>query len=160
MRETVGLPTFLKASSDKDENHEGPLKITFRDFDSSPAVEARVREEAGKLERFHPGIISCRVTLERPHRHHHKGNLFHASIFLTVPGGDVEVNRDSGKEHEHEDIYVARRGASWTARPTSVTTTSNTKKRRHTEPWINCFRIMASSAARMAATSISTATRC
>ncbi len=38
-----------------------PLQITFRDFDSSPAVDARVREEVDKLERFHPNIISCRT---------------------------------------------------------------------------------------------------
>ena len=68
-----------------------PLKIVFRDFDTSEAVETRVRDEVDKLERFHPNIISCRVTLGRPHGHHHKGNLFSTSIFLTVQIGRAHV---------------------------------------------------------------------
>ena len=68
---------------------KAPLQITFRDFAHSDAVEARVREEAGKLDRVHPQIISCHVALERPHRHHHKGNVFRAALRITVPGGDI-----------------------------------------------------------------------
>jgi cold shock CspA family protein/ribosome-associated translation inhibitor RaiA len=86
-----------------------PLQITFRDFDTSPAVEARVREEVDKLERFHPNIISCRVVLEQPHRHHARGNPFHTSIYLTIPGDDVEVNR--GDRPEYADIYISIRDA-------------------------------------------------
>jgi cold shock CspA family protein/ribosome-associated translation inhibitor RaiA len=86
-----------------------PLQITFRDFESSEAVEARVRDEVDKLERFHPHIISCRVVLERPHRHHHKGNQFHTSVYITLPGDDVEINR--GERPEYEDIYVSIRDA-------------------------------------------------
>ena len=87
------------------------MHITFRDIESSPPVQARIGDEVDKLERFHPNIISCRVVIERPHRHHHKGNLFHTSIFITVPGDDVEVNKDHGERHEYEDVYVSIRGA-------------------------------------------------
>ncbi len=86
-----------------------PLQITFRDFDSSPAVDARVREEVDKLERFHPNIISCRVVLEQPHRQHNKGNVFHTAIHVTLPGNDVEVNR--GERPEYADIYISIRDA-------------------------------------------------
>ena len=88
-----------------------PLQITFRGFPPSEAIEKRVREEAEKLERFYDRIISCRVVLESPHQHHHKGNLFHTAIYLTVPGGDLEVTREPPAKQEHEDVYVSVRDA-------------------------------------------------
>jgi hypothetical protein len=36
-----------------------PLQISFRNMDPSPAIEARIREKAAKLERFHDRIIGC-----------------------------------------------------------------------------------------------------
>jgi ribosome-associated translation inhibitor RaiA len=86
-----------------------PLQITFRDFESSQAVEARVRDEVDKLERSHSNIISCRVVLERPHRHHHKGNLFRTAIYVAVPGDELEVSH--GDRQECKDVYVSIRGA-------------------------------------------------
>ena len=71
-----------------------PLQITFRDFPSSEAVEARVRDEVAKLERLRDRITACRAVLESPHRQHQKGNLFHCSIYITVPGGDIEITRE------------------------------------------------------------------
>lgn len=88
-----------------------PLKITFRDFASSEAVEARIRERAERLERHHKRITDCRVVVEAPHRKHHKGKLYHVRIDLVVPGGELCVNHDSHDKHAHEDIYVAIRDA-------------------------------------------------
>ena len=48
-----------------------PIQISFRNMDPSPSVEAVVREKAAKLERFFDRIVSCHVTIEAPHRHHH-----------------------------------------------------------------------------------------
>ncbi|MFO7580262.1 MAG: HPF/RaiA family ribosome-associated protein [Nitrosomonas halophila] len=45
-----------------------PLEITFRNMDPSAAVEARLREKAEKLERFHDHIMSCRIVVEAPQR--------------------------------------------------------------------------------------------
>jgi hypothetical protein len=36
-----------------------PIQITFRNMDSSPAVEARVREEAEKLSEFYDSIMDA-----------------------------------------------------------------------------------------------------
>lgn len=79
--------------------------------------------------------MGCRVIVEAPHRHHHKGKAYLVRIDLTVAGGELVVNRapkrlaaakpnggkDPDKEfaevHEpskhaaHEDIYVAIRDA-------------------------------------------------
>ncbi len=88
-----------------------PLQITFRGMEPSEALEAAIRKRAEKLERFYDHIISCRVAVERRHRHHHKGNLYHVRVDVTVPHGEIVASRDPGKDHSHEDAYVAIRDA-------------------------------------------------
>jgi ribosome-associated translation inhibitor RaiA len=60
----------------------------------SPAVGAKIREEAAKLEEFYGRITSCRVMIEIPHRSQNGGYRFHVRIDLTVPGAEVVVNHD------------------------------------------------------------------
>jgi ribosome-associated translation inhibitor RaiA/cold shock CspA family protein len=111
-----------------------PIQITFRNMDSSPAVEARVREEAEKLSEFYDSIMGCRVMVEIPHQHRQQGKRFHIRIDLTVPGGEIVVKHEPSlhvsiqrtgtekrlKEQEiaapHKDIYVAIRDAFKAAR--------------------------------------------
>lgn len=93
-----------------------PLEITFRNLDHSDAVEARVREKVTKLEQVYGRMTSCRVMIEALNRQHVKGNLFHVNIEIGVPGKQVMVDRNSGKNHAHEDIYVALRDAFSAAR--------------------------------------------
>jgi ribosomal subunit interface protein len=88
-----------------------PLEVKFRNMDPSPAVEARIREKAAKLERFHDRIIGCVVVVEAPHRHHHKGKLYSVHIDISVPGKDLVVDRAKPLNHAHEDVYVAVRDA-------------------------------------------------
>jgi len=88
-----------------------PLEITFRNMDPSEALEANVREHANKLNQFCDHIISCRVVVEQDHKHHHRGNLYHVRIDLTVPGKELVVSREPEKHHAHEDVYVAVRDA-------------------------------------------------
>jgi cold shock CspA family protein len=88
-----------------------PVQISFRGVAHSDAVEASIRERAGRLEQFYDRITSCRVIVESPHAHHHKGNLYHVRIDLTVPGAEIVVRRDPEEHHAHEDIYVAVRDA-------------------------------------------------
>ena len=88
-----------------------PLQISFRNMDPSPAVEERIRQKAAKLERFHDRIVGCTVVVEAPHRHQHKGNRYQIRVDLTVPGGEVVVNREAEQNPAHEDVYVAIRDA-------------------------------------------------
>ena len=88
-----------------------PLQINFRDIPQSDAIEARVRERADKLNKFYDQIMTCSVMIEAPHGHHHKGNLYHVRIDLTVPHGEIVVNRDPKDHQAHEDVYVAIRDA-------------------------------------------------
>jgi len=92
-----------------------PLQITFRHMDSSPAVEAAIRQHAEKLERFSDRIMACRVVVEAPHHHQRKGKLYSIRIDLTVPGEQIPVTHSGPQNHAHEDIYVAIRDAFNTA---------------------------------------------
>lgn len=111
-----------------------PVQITYRNLQSSPAIEARIHEEIAKLESFYDGIISCRVAVELPHHKHERGNPFHICIDLSVPGAELVVKQEptlhgalrktetprAKKQAEtqapHKDIYVALRDAFKTAR--------------------------------------------
>jgi ribosomal subunit interface protein len=83
-----------------------PLQIVVRNLHHSEALEARVREDATKLETFHPRIVSCRVTIEESRKHQRKGRLFQVRIDARIPGRELVVDRD-----HHEDVYIALRDA-------------------------------------------------
>lgn len=86
-------------------------KVTFRDFESSPALEAKIEERIERLEKMYGLLTSCQVVVESPHRHHHQGRIYHVRLHLAVPGGDIVVGRDPSEHHAHEDVYVAVRDA-------------------------------------------------
>lgn len=83
-----------------------PLQITFRNIPRSDAVEARIRDKAAKLEKFHPRIMSCHVVVEEADRHRRQGKQFTVRLDIRVPGHELAIDRD-----HHEDIYVALRDA-------------------------------------------------
>ncbi|MEA5572835.1 HPF/RaiA family ribosome-associated protein [Calothrix sp. UHCC 0171] len=92
------------------------LQITFHNVHASPVLEAKITESVNKLERFYNRIISCRVAVDTPHRNQNKGNLYHVRIDITVPNGEVIVNRNPSDDASHTDIYVAIRDAFEAAR--------------------------------------------
>ena len=69
-----------------------PLTITFRNMTPSASVENEIGEKAEKLGSFCDRIMSCRVIVEAPHRHHHKGKAFQVRIDLSVPGKEIVIN--------------------------------------------------------------------
>lgn len=83
-----------------------PMQITIRDMEHSEALEQHIVEKSKKLEEFFDHIISCRVVVEMPHKHHHQGKQFNVRIDIGVPGNEIVVNRD-----QSEDVYVALRDA-------------------------------------------------
>jgi ribosomal subunit interface protein len=87
-----------------------PLEIVFRNVSRTDEIEERIRNKAGKLDRFFDRITGCRVVVEAPHKSHQKGNNYHVRIELTVPGGELVVNRDP-QTPAHEDLNIALRDA-------------------------------------------------
>lgn len=90
---------------------ELPLQISFRNMQSSPALERQIRDRADALDQLHRGIVACRVVIEARHRHHHQGHLYHIRVSLVVPGAEIVVSRDPSAAHAHEDAHVAVRDA-------------------------------------------------
>ena len=84
-----------------------PVQVTFRDFPASPALEARIREKAGALEKLWDRILGVRVVVEEYAKHHHKGRLFNVRLQISVPGPDIVITRESEENHRYEDPYVA-----------------------------------------------------
>ena len=70
-----------------------PIQITFRNMQSSQTVEGWVQKEAEKLEEFYNRITSCRVVVELPNKRRRFGSLYNVRIDITVPGGELVVNR-------------------------------------------------------------------
>jgi len=75
----------------------------------SPAIESDIMEKVRNLEKFHSRIISCRVVVNAPHKHKHKGKLYQIHIDIGIPGERIVVSRDAGFDYAHEDVYVAIR---------------------------------------------------
>jgi ribosomal subunit interface protein len=90
---------------------EVPLEIHFHNLAVSPALEQTIRAHAAKLERFARDVISCRVTVEAPHRRRRQGKLFAVRVDLRFAGGEAVASRDPSARHQHEDAYVAARDA-------------------------------------------------
>ena len=83
-----------------------PMQITIRDIEHSEVLETHIREKAKKLDGFFNHIMSCRVVVEMPHKHHHQGKQYNVRIDIGVPGNEIVVNRDHS-----EDVYIALRDA-------------------------------------------------
>ncbi len=86
-------------------------RITLRKVAPSEALEQRIFEETEKLEQFCDQLVACRVVVDKPHHHKHKGTPFEVSVDVTMPGREFVVS------HRHdEDVYVALHAAFQAAR--------------------------------------------
>jgi cold shock CspA family protein len=89
-----------------------PLQIVFEHIGHSGALEAAVRKETLRLERFYDRITSVRVVIARPQHRHHKGDTYCVRIHLAVPGGKhVDITRDPAATGRHEDAHITIRDA-------------------------------------------------
>ena len=81
-----------------------PITITFRGFPPSEWIEADIRKRAAKLDAYCRDIMSCRVVVDIPHRHHEEGNRFSLRIDVTVPGEEIAVNHESNLHASKQDL--------------------------------------------------------
>jgi ribosomal subunit interface protein len=84
-----------------------PLQITFRDMDSSAAIDAYVRARAEKLDALYDRITACRVAIESPHRHKSHGRPYRVRVDINVPGAELVVDRSPDHDLHHKDLYAA-----------------------------------------------------
>ena len=83
-----------------------PMQVSFHGMAQSSALDTAIRQHAGKLDRFHPHLISFRAVVEQLARHKHQGKEFSVRLDIKVAGGEIAINRD----HD-EDPFVAVRDA-------------------------------------------------
>jgi cold shock CspA family protein len=93
-----------------------PIQVTFRHLQPSSFIASAVKKRANRLEKFFPRITSLRIMIEPLQRRKTQGNLYHVRIDMAVPGRELVVQRNPGRNHAHEDIYVAIRDAFDSAR--------------------------------------------
>lgn len=82
-----------------------PLQISYKNLARSEAINNLIKEKAAKLDRLCSNVISCRVTLDVPHKSHRHGNFYHITIDISLPGKEVAVTRESHDEIENKDFY-------------------------------------------------------
>ena len=83
-----------------------PVEITSSDFSLTESVRTDIHRRAAKLETYYDHIFGCKVVVEAPVHHHHKGGPFKVRIELAVPGNDLVVNHK-----DDEELSVAIREA-------------------------------------------------
>lgn len=83
-------------------------QITFKGMNSSPALEALIRERIAGLERMHPRITSCRVVVEVPHRSAESAKVpIGVTVEVSVPGRNTIVGRDTQERREVKEDHTA-----------------------------------------------------
>ena len=78
------------------------VNIDSRNFELTDSIRAEIEKKVPGLEEVFPQILSCHISLNVPHRHHHKGMKYSVRIDIILPGEEIIVRRDAA-----EDLYVA-----------------------------------------------------
>jgi len=82
-----------------------PIEITYRNVAKRDAIEHLIHEKADKLNEFHDGIVSCRISIEQDQESKRSGNQFHVRISLRVPPGqELVVHQKSDEEGTGESL--------------------------------------------------------
>ena len=84
----------------------GKTQITLRNIQPSPTLSREIEEKCAALERCHPHIVSCHVTLACEAAHGRPAGTFSAMVHVAVPGDEFVVNHA-----HHMDAYLALRDA-------------------------------------------------
>ena len=84
-----------------------PVEVIFRDLTPLPSLEGEIRERAGRLDRFAPDLMSCRVVVEAEGNRHHQGHVYTVKIDLRLKGDEIVA----GEHHANQDIALAVHGA-------------------------------------------------
>jgi ribosome-associated translation inhibitor RaiA len=87
-------------------NMQAPLCLTFRHVEFSPALAARVRDLAERLDYLHGRIIRCEVLIMAP-ADRCNGKALRVSVEITIPGGVINAKSAQAVQPQHSDVYVA-----------------------------------------------------
>lgn len=83
-----------------------PIQISYHHVDKSEAVDTLIHEKARHLEKFCDHITSCRVVVERPHRHEKSGHPYRVRLDITIPPGHELAVEEGPSNHDmHEPLH-------------------------------------------------------
>lgn len=81
-------------------------QITLHNIRRSPALSARIRELAERLETHNPEILNIRVAVTHEAGHPKKGGPYGVCVRVRIPGQELVASHQSD-----EDVYVSVREA-------------------------------------------------
>jgi cold shock CspA family protein/ribosome-associated translation inhibitor RaiA len=85
-----------------------PIEIDFKGFTASDAQKVAIARHLDEVERRFGRIISGRIHVKSPDKHHRKGAAFEISIRLKLPAGrEVDVSRTPGADERYADFNFA-----------------------------------------------------
>ena len=73
--------------------------VTYRDLDTSEALNAIINKRLSKLERYCTTIQHSRVVLDSPHNHKHKGKEFRATLEIDLKGSPITITQNDPSIH-------------------------------------------------------------
>jgi cold shock CspA family protein/ribosome-associated translation inhibitor RaiA len=82
---------------------EVPPEITFRGVGKSDEIETHILKRAAKLDDIHPGIISCRVTVEREQEHQRSGSPYRVRVIVRIPPNKELIGQHEPGEGKIDD---------------------------------------------------------
>ena len=87
---------------------EVPPEITFRGLEKSDEIETHILDKAAKLDDIHPGLVSCRVAVEREQEHQRTGSPYRVRVVVRIPPGKELVGRrEPGEGEINERLQTA-----------------------------------------------------
>ena len=112
--------------------------VTFKNLDSSPAIEEKVRGYIDHLEKLQPKMVSCDVVIEALQKRPVTGRQYTVHINVILPGPDVHVTRSVDHSSAEENLDLAISSAFNTAQMAlqqqdAVRSTHRTKRHRPIE---------------------------
>jgi cold shock CspA family protein/ribosome-associated translation inhibitor RaiA len=86
-------------------------QITFHGTDVSPHVQELAHRYLAKLERHYDRITTVRVVIERAHDHAGHNAIWEVRIEIGVPGSELVVTHEPGRESRKRDLDATLRDA-------------------------------------------------
>jgi hypothetical protein len=83
-----------------------PLDLVYHHTGRSPSCEALIRQQAQKLHRYAPDLVTCRVIVEQPGQRRHHGNVVRIRIEATLAPHHQLVASEATVGHSTHDRVV------------------------------------------------------
>lgn len=121
---------------------EVPLQVSYQGVQKTDEIDTLIRNYAASLEEVCDYLISCRVTVEKPHAHQDTGNPFRVRILVRMPPAhELVVKRESTKGDLHADLstVIANAFDAMTRQLREATERQRSEVKTHPEQQVQAF---------------------